>query len=80
MQNVVHAFSSVETNPETRKEQSFVDFEKKLSDFSLPLEIISRLNAFFTPFYMQNVVHEFSSVETGPGTRKSQSIADFDED
>ena len=80
MQNVVHALSSVETSPETRKSQSFLDFEKKLSDFSLPLEIISRLNAFFTPFYMQNVVHAVSSIETHPETSKSQSFVDFEED
>ena len=28
MQNVVHAFSSIKTNPETRKSQLFVDFDE----------------------------------------------------
>ena len=80
MQNVVHEFSSAETSPDTRKSQSFVDFQKKLRDISMPFEIISHLNAFFTPFYMENVVHAFSSVEINPDTRKSQSFVDFDED
>ena len=28
VQNVVHSFSNVETSPETRKSQSFVDFDE----------------------------------------------------
>ena len=80
MQNVVHAFYSVETSPHTRISQSFVDFEKKLRDISIPFEIIPRLNALFTPFYMQNAVLAFSSVETCPETHKSQSFVGFDED
>ena len=52
-------------------------FWKRLRDISIPFEITPRLNALFCPFYMQKVVHAFSSVETRPETRKSQSFADF---
>ena len=52
-------------------------FCRKLSDISLPLEILRRLNARFTALFVQNVVHAFSIVETRPETRKSQSFADF---
>ena len=54
-------------------------FWRRLSVISIPFVIFRPLNAIFTPFYMQNVVHAFSSVEKSPGTRKSQSLADFDE-
>ena len=57
----------------------FRRFWKKLRDMSIPFEIIPRLNALFTPFYMQNVVHTFSSTEKRPKTRKSQSFVYFDE-
>ena len=36
--------------------------------------IVSRLNALFTPFYMQKVVHAFSSDETSPDTRNDSPI------
>ena len=52
---------------------------KKLRDISIPFEIIPRSDNLFNPFYMQNVVHVFFSVEASPETRKSQSIADFKE-
>ena len=78
MQNVMHAFSSVETSPDTRKTQSFADIDENQMLF-IPLKIIRRLTALFTPFYMQNVSHAFSSVQTSPDKRKSQSFADFDE-
>ena len=54
-------------------------FWRRLSVISIPLVIFRPLNAIFTSFYMKNVVHAFSSVEKSPGTRKSQSLADFDE-
>ena len=55
-------------------------FWKRLRDIFIPFEIIPRLNALFTPFYMQTVVHAISSVETRPETRKSQLLVDVDED
>ena len=79
VQNVLHASSSIEKIPETRKSQSFADFEKKLRDIFIRFEIIPRLNAHFTSFYTQNLVDTSSSVETSADTRKSQSFADFDE-
>ena len=36
-------------------------FCRKLCVISLPFQIFSRLNALFSPFYMQNVVHAFSA-------------------
>ena len=54
-------------------------FERKLGDISFPFVIFRRLNATFTPFYMQNVVHAISSIEKSPETRISQSFVDFDE-
>ena len=54
-------------------------FLSKLRDIFIPFEIIPRLNALFTPFYMQTVVHAFSSVEARPETRKSQPFLDFDD-
>ena len=55
-------------------------FQRKLGDISFPFVIFRRLNALFTPFYIQNVMHMISSVETSPETQKSQSFVDFDED
>ena len=55
-------------------------FQRKLGDISFPFAIFRSLNALFTPFYMQSVVHMISSAETGQETRKSQSFVDFDED
>ena len=49
-------------------------FWKELRDISIPFEIIPRLNALFTPFYMQNVVHAFSSDETSPDNRNHSPI------
>ena len=43
----------------------------------LPIEIFRRLNALFTALCVQIVVHAISSVETSPGTSKSQSFDDF---
>jgi hypothetical protein len=42
-------------------------------------EIFRRLNAHFTPFYTQNVVHAALCVETNPAARKTQSFVAFDE-
>ena len=36
--------------------------------------IFRRLNAIYTALCMQNVVHEFSSAETGPDTRNDSPI------
>ena len=80
MQNVVHMISSVETSPGHMQIAIIRLFERKLGDISFPFVIFRRLNATFTPFYMQNVVHMISIVETSPETRKSQSFVDFDED
>ena len=77
MQNVVYAFSSVERGPNTRKSQSFFDFLQKYVLFHSRLRYSRRLHARFTSFYMQNVVYAFSSVETRPDARKSQSLVDF---
>ena len=55
-------------------------FWRRLRDFTLPFEVIPRSNAIFTPFYFEIVVHAFSSVETNPETRKSQSFVGFEED
>ena len=55
-------------------------FWRRLRDVTLPFEVIPRLNALFTPFYKQNVVHSISNVETIPETRKSQPFVGFDED
>jgi hypothetical protein len=46
---------------------------------SLLIEIFRRLEAHFTPFYTQNVVHATFSVGTSPAPRKSQLFVDFDE-
>ena len=54
-------------------------FCRKLCVISLPFKIFRRLNANFTPFCMQNVVHTFASVKTNPETRKSLSFVDFDD-
>ena len=50
----------------------------KLCVISLPCKIFRRLSAVFTVLCVQNVVHAFSSVETSPHTRKSQSFVDSD--
>ena len=44
-------------------------FWRKLCVISLSFIIFRRLNAHFTPFYMQNAVHTFSSAETSPETQ-----------
>ena len=68
------------TKPRTSQIAIIRWFQRKLGDISFSFVIFRRLNATFTPFYMQNVVYAFSSVETRPHTRKSQSFVDFDED
>ena len=77
MRNVVHAISSVETRPDARKSQSFFDFFQNYALFLSRLRYSRRLYSRFTSFYMQNVVYAFSSVESRPNTRKSQSFVDF---
>ena len=47
-------------------------FCRKLSTISLQFVIFPHLNARFTPFNMENVLHAFFNVETNPDTRKSQ--------
>ena len=79
VQNVVHALSIVEKSPGHTQIAIIRRFCRKLCVISLPFEIFRRWYALFTPFYMQNVVHAFSSVETNRDTRKSQSYVDFDE-
>ena len=59
MQNVVYAFSSVETSPDTRKSQSLLDFVENYALFFFRLRYLRRLHARFSPFYMQNVVLAF---------------------
>ena len=59
MQNVVYAFSSVETSPDTRKSQSLLDFVENYALFFFRLRYLQRLHARFYPFYMQNVVLAF---------------------
>ena len=54
-------------------------FWGRLIVISIPFEIFPRLHSLFTPFYMQNVMHMISRVETSPETRKSQSFVDFDD-
>ena len=54
-------------------------FERKLGDISFPFVIFRRFKALFTPYYMQNVMHMISSVESSPETRKSQSFVDFED-
>jgi hypothetical protein len=46
---------------------------------SFLIEIFRRLNAHFTPFYTQNVVHTALCVGTGHAARKTQSFVAFDE-
>jgi hypothetical protein len=46
---------------------------------SFLIEIFRRLNAHFTPFYTQIVVHTALFVGTSQAARKSQSFVDFDE-
>ena len=56
LQKVVHAFSVVETSPDT--ETTIIRrFCRKLSDISLPFEIFRRLSVLFTALCVQNVVH-----------------------
>ena len=45
-------------------------FSPNLCVISLPIEIFRRLNALLTALCVQNVVHAFSIIETGPDTRK----------
>ena len=77
MRNVVHAVSSVGTRPDARKSQSFFDFLQNYVSFLSRLKYSRSLHARFTSFYMRNVVHAVSSVETRPDARKSQSFFDF---
>ena len=74
MQNVVHAFSIVETSPDTSNSLSFVDF---VQNYDVFLFRLLYFDVIFTALCVQNVVHAFSSVETIPDTRKSQSFVDF---
>ena len=46
-------------------------FWRKLSVISFQFKIYRRLNANFTPFYIQNVLNTFSSAESNPETLKS---------
>jgi hypothetical protein len=46
---------------------------------SFLIEIFRRLNAHFTPFSTQNVVHTALCVGTSPAARKSQSFVHYDE-
>jgi hypothetical protein len=46
---------------------------------SFVIEIFRGLNAHFTPFYTQNVVHTALCVGTGAAARKTQSFVVFDE-
>ena len=66
--------------PRTSKIAIIRRFCRKLSVISIPFKIFRHFKTVFTPFYMQNVVHALSSVETSPETQKSQSFVDFDED
>ena len=77
MRNVVHAVSSVETRPDARKSQSFFDFLQYYVLFLSRLKYSRSLHARFTSFYMRDVVHAVSGVETRPDARKSQSFFDF---
>ena len=76
MQNVLHTFSSAESNTETIKSQSFFGFHENYELFLLHLR---HFDAFFTTFYMQNVVDTFPSAEKRPKTCKSQSLINFEE-
>ena len=53
-------------------------FWQKLCIISVPFEIFRTINALFSPFYMQNAVHAFSSVEATRSAGKSQSFFNFD--
>ena len=74
-----HGARDFQRRDEARRTQIAIirRFCRKLIDISLPFEIFRRLNARFTPFYMQNVVHAFFIVGTNPDTPKSQPFADF---
>ena len=51
----------------------------KIVRYTSPFKTFRRINANFTPLYMQNVVHTFSSTKKRPKSRKSQSFVDFGE-
>ena len=54
-------------------------FWRKISVICLPFQIFRRSNAPSTALCVRNVVRAYSSDETSPDTRKSQSFADLDE-
>jgi hypothetical protein len=51
----------------------------KKTVISFLIEIFRCFDALSTPFYAPNVVHVDYILETSPGTRKTQSFPDFDE-
>ena len=53
-------------------------FCRKLCVISIPFKIFRHFKSLFTPLYLQNVVHTFSSAETSPELQKSQLFVDFD--
>jgi hypothetical protein len=61
----------VGTDPAAHKTHSFVDIDQN-SVISFLIEIFRRLNAHFTPFYTQSVVHTALCVVAGPAARKTQ--------
>jgi hypothetical protein len=75
--NAMHADISAETSTETRKTQSFRDFDENC--YFLLIEIFWSLKALSTPFHAAKSVHADLSVETSSATRKTQSFFAFDE-
>ena len=69
--------SSVETNPETRKSQPFVDFVDNKAIFPSRLRYLRRLNARFLCMIGAERSYAISSVETRPDACKSQLFFDF---
>ena len=76
-QNVVHTICSAEKRPAHRNQPTFTRFLRKLIVISVLYEILRRLNAHFTPFQTQNVVHTICSAETSPATRNSPTFTRF---
>ena len=65
--------------PRNSKTAMIRRFCRKYCVISLPSQILRRLSALFTLFYVKNVSHTFSSAETSPERQKSQLIVDFAE-
>jgi hypothetical protein len=63
--NAMHAIFSFETSQQLGNRDYFVDFDESNRHF-LPFEILRRSSGLFTPFNVQNVMLDRSTVETSP--------------